>query len=306
MARDWERTFRVWAQPPGQTEQQRSENAIRAIRRAIDGSSKLEAHQIKVFAQGSYRNSVTVRQDSDVDVGVMLYDCFLSEYPAGKTNRDFGNCDADYTFSQFRNEIEEALVAHFGRVAVTRGNKAFTIRENSYQVEADVAPFFEFRQYWENGTYRAGVALLPDNGSRIENFPERLLEYWPSTLLHYENGVSKNKATGRLFKGIVRILKNLRNEMDEAGYSVAKSVPGYLLECLTWNVPNSEFDWPTWDACVQSVLLHLWSNTKEDAPCKSWCEVDDIKYLFHPSQPWKRADAHAFINEAWGYVGVRY
>ena len=54
------------------------------------------------------------------------------------------------------------------------GNKAFTIRENTYQVEADVAPFFEFRRYGEDGTYRAGVALVPDNGRRIENFPERL------------------------------------------------------------------------------------------------------------------------------------
>ena len=66
------------------------------------------------------------------------------------------------------------LVAHFGQAAVRRGNKAFTIRENTYQVEADVAPFFEFRRYWEDGTYRAGVALVPDNGRRIENFPERL------------------------------------------------------------------------------------------------------------------------------------
>ena len=305
MARDWERTFRVWAQPPGQTEQQRSENAIRAIRRAIDGSSKLEAHQIKVFAQGSYRNSVTVRQDSDVDVGVMLYDCFLSQYPEGMTNADFGNRNVDYPFSQFKRELEKALVAHFGRSAITRGNKAFNIRENRNQVEADVVPFFEFRQYWEDGTYRAGVALLPDNGLRIKNFPERLLEYWPSTPLHYENGVSKNKATGRRFKSIVRILKRLRNVMDDAGSNAAKSVPGYLLECLSWNVPNGAFDWPTWDRCVRAVLFFLWSNTKEDAQCQSWCEVDGIKYLFHPSQPWKRADVHAFINEAWSYIEVR-
>lgn len=305
MPRDWERTFSFWAQPPGQTEQQRSENAIRGIRKAIDGSSKLNARRIKLFTQGSYRNRVTVRQDSDMDVGVMLYDYFLPQYPEGMTDADFGNFDVDYPFSQFKSELEAALVAHFGRATVTRGNKAFTIRANTYQVEADVAPFFEFRQYREDRTYRAGVALVTDNGRQIKNFPERLLDYWPSTPLHYENGVSKNKTTGQRFKGIVRILKRLRNEMDDSGYNAAKSVPGYLLECLTWNVPNSEFDLPTWDECVQAVLLHLWSNTKADAPCKSWCEVDGIKYLFHPSQRWTRASAHAFIDEAWSYVGVR-
>ena len=305
MVRDWESTFSSWARPPGKTEQQRSENAIRAIRNAIYGSSRLNQRQIKVFTQGSYRNRVTVRQDSDVDVGVMLYDYFLSQYPVGKTHADFGNENADYSFSQFKDELEGALVAQFGRAAVTRGNKAFTIRENTYKVEADVAPFFEFRKYWENGTYRAGVGLIPDKGSRIENFPERLLDYWPRVPLHYENGVTKNENTARRFKGITRILKRLRIEMDYLGKNAAKSVPGYLLECLSWNVPNRYFDQSTWDPCVQALLLHLWSNTKEDAQCDSWCEVDGIKYLFHSSQRWTRASAHAFIDAAWNYVGVR-
>lgn len=208
MVRDWETTFGSWAQPPGITEQQRSENAIRTIRKAIDARPPLRARQIKVFTQGSYRNRVTVRRDSDVDVGVMLHDYFLPQYPEGMTAVDFGVYNADYSFSQFKNELEAALVARFGRHAVTRGNKALTVRENTYHVEADVAPFFEFRQYWRDGTYRAGVALMSDRGGRVENFPERLLNDWPTTPLHYENGVAKNTATGRRFKGIVRILKN--------------------------------------------------------------------------------------------------
>ena len=305
MTRDWETTFHSWAQPPGKTEQQRSENAIRAIRKAIDDSSALRGRQIRVFEQGSYRNRVTVRQDSDVDVGVMCHDCFLSTYPDGMTNADFGVVDVDYSFSQFKNELENALVTRFGRAAVSRGNKALTVRENTYHLEADVAPFFEFRQYRKNKSYRAGVALIPDTGGRVENYPERLLTEWPSVPLHYENGVSKNTATAKRFKGIVRILKRLRNEMADGGNSTAKSIPGYLLECLSWNVPDGEFDRETWDGCVQAVLRHTWSNTKEDSLCKLWCEVDDIKYLFHPTQRWTRTIAHAFIDEAWSHVGVR-
>ena len=148
-SRDWESTFSFWAEPPSETEQQRSDNAIRAIRNAIDSSSTLKLRNIKVFTQGSYRNRVNVRQDSDVDVGVMAYDYFLFQYPEGKTDADFGNITADYSFSQFKSDLEEALVAHFGRPAVTRGNKAFNIRENSYRVEADVVPLFEFRRYWK-------------------------------------------------------------------------------------------------------------------------------------------------------------
>ena len=140
---------------------------------------------------------------------------------------------------------------------------------------------------------------------RIENYPERLVAYWPSTPLHYENGVSKNNNTSRRFKGVVRILKKIRNEMEEAGSSSAKAIPGYLLECMAWNAPNKGFSGLTWDARIQAVLLHIWSDTKDDAGCKSWREADGIKYLFRASQPWTRQAAHTFIDEAWDHIGVR-
>ena len=128
---------------------------------------------------------------------------------------------------------------------------------------------------------------------------------WPSTPLHYENSVSKNDDTSRRFKGAVRILKKIRNEMEESGSSSAKAIPGYLLECMIWNVPNAAFTGSTWDVRIQAMLQHIWSNTKDDTRCKSWCEVDDIKYLFHVSQPWTRQATHTFIDEACSYVGVR-
>ena len=144
MTRDWETVFNSWAQSPGKTEEERSKNAIVSIRNAINRSPKLKQRKINIFPQGSYRNRVNVRQDSDVDVGVMLYDYFLSRYPTGKGAADFGNCYVkDYSFSQFKNELGEALVAYFGQAAVKRGNKAFSIKETTYHVQADVTPFFE-------------------------------------------------------------------------------------------------------------------------------------------------------------------
>ena len=296
---DLENTLYNWAQPPGATEQQRSENAIRAIRAAIGGrSSFLRTRKIKAFIQGSYRNRVTVRQDSDVDVGVMCHDGFLAQYPRGMTRADFGHSALEYSFSQFKNELEQALVSHFGQASVTRGNKALTVRENSYRVEADVAPFFEFRRYERDQSYVAGVALLTDKGIRIENFPEKLLPYWPTRPLHYENGVAKNRDTYRRFKGVVRILKRLRNRMANAGNNTATVVPGYLLECLSWNVPDGKFDRSSLTGRVQTVLDYLWSNTRVDWLCNSWREVDNIKSLFHASQPWTREAAHAFVDAA--------
>jgi hypothetical protein len=305
MARDWESSFMFWAQSPSNTEEERCERVIKAIRAAVAGSSQLQRRCIKVFTQGSFRNRVNVRQYSDVDVGVMLHDHFLVQYPDGKGNADFGNRDVDYGFAQFKNELEEALVTYFGRDAVKRGNKAFDIKAAYSRVEADVVPLWEFRQYWDNGSYRAGVALVPDNGGdRIENYPERLLESWPTTFLHYENGKAKNDSTSRRYRGMVRILKKVRIEL-EAASNPAAAIPGYLVECLVWNAPNSCFVHGTWDERVQSVLRFLWNNVKDPNLCEKWCEVDAIKFLFYFKQPWTREQAHAFINAAWHHVGVK-
>lgn len=303
--RNWESTFIQWASPPAKTEQDRCENGVRAIRNAIAESDKLRARSIKVFSQGSYRNRVNVRKESDVDIGVLCYDSFTVSYPPGTSDMTFGNIPATYTYAQFKNELEEALVAYFGRASTRRGNKAFDIRENSRRVDADVVPFCEHRDYHESGNYRAGVALISDSGLRTVNYPERLLSYWPQTEQRYENAVAKNDQTHRRFKGVVRILKSLRNEMDDGDFTSAKPIPGFLLECMVWNAPNACFGHSTWDGDMQSVMLHLWSNTKDGNTCKDWREVDDIKYLFHVSQPWTQEQAHTFINDAWNHIGVR-
>ena len=305
MMPEWEEVFDWWAKPPGMEEQQRSENAVRAIRDAIDRSSLLRARGIQPFVQGSYRNRVTVREDSDVDVGVMCHDVFEPQYPRGMTGADFGHFDSGYSFSQFKNELEEALVLHFGRTSVIRGNKSLTVRENRFRVESDVAPFFEFRKYEHNKSYVAGVALFTDKGIRIENFPEQLLPSWPTIPLHYENGVAKNRETSRRFKGVVRILKRFRNQIAESGNRTVQSVPGYLIECLTWNVPNQEFLSDSLCARVQAVLTYIWRNTREDSLCSSWREVDNIKNLFQPAQPWTREAAHAFADAALRNLGMQ-
>lgn len=305
MSRTWEEVFSGWAQAPGKTEETRIENAIGAIKNAIAKSTKLQKRRTKVYVQGSYRNRVNVRQDSDVDIGVLCDDVFLATYPDGKGHADFGNSSASYTYAEFKNEVEEALVDYFGREAVRRGKKAINVGENSYHIDADVSAFFEYRQYWDSGSFRAGVAMNTDLGRRIENYPERLLESWPHTPQHYENGVAKNTTTGRSFKGVARIVKKLRNTMDEAAIAEAAPIPGFLIESMIWNASDWCFEPTTWDGRVQRVFAVLWDGTDSDAKCDQWCEVNGIKYLFRPSQKWTRIEAHAFIDRAWSYIGHR-
>ncbi len=293
MARDWENTFRSWASPPGKTEQERCDNAASAIRNAIKASDKLRIRSVSVFTQGSYRNNTNVRKDSDVDIGVLCKDTFFhNQLPEGLT---FSG--ATYHYDQFKNEVEEALVNHFGRSAVKRGNKAFDIKENSYHVDADVAPFFEHRRYSTNRTHLSGVELRPDNGNpfKVINWPEQ----------HYANGVSKNNTTNRRYKAIVRIIKKLCNEMTDNGIAAAQPIPGFLNECLVWNVPDSNFGNNSYINDVRSCLAHLFNNTISYEKCSEWGEVSELKYLFRGSQKWTWQQAHSFISAAWNYIGFK-
>lgn len=295
MSRDWEAQFRKWAKPPGKTEQDRCDNAVSAIRNAIKASDKLGARNVFVFVQGSYRNNTNVRQDSDVDIGILCRDTFFHDpLPEGLTRQRLGILDASYHFPQFKNEVESALVDYFGHAAVARGNKAFDVHETSYHVEADIAPFFEHRRYSADATYIEGVELQTDNGEkRIINWPEQ----------HYENGCQKNTATGTRFKSVVRVLKALSSEMAEKHVS-GSEIPGFLIECLVWNVPNDRFQNSTYTADVAAAIIFLYENTKTSDLCEDWGEVSELKYLINPDQKWTREQANAFTVAAWKYASL--
>lgn len=297
MNRDWESVFSTWAQGPKATEQTRAENAEKMVKSAVENSPKLQSRNIRVFTQGSYRNRVNVRKDSDVDVGILCFDTYFTDYPDDNVKIFLEKMEepATYTYATFKDEIEVALVAKFGRLNVMRGSKSFDIHENTYHVEADVAAFFEHRRYTSNTKYLSGVEMIPDDRkpARIRNWPEQ----------HYENGVAKNSRTSRRYKRMVRILKTLSNEMSAQDSRSADKAPSFLIECLVWNAPDEMFSASSYRAMVRSVLTRLFNNTINDDECNEWGEVSELKYLFRRSQPWARSNAHAFLSDAWDYIG---
>jgi hypothetical protein len=298
----WEAKFSQWAQPPGDAEETRIQNAIKGIRDALDSDPKLK-NTTRVFVQGSYRNRVNVRQDSDVDIGVLYTGgTFYPEYPQGTASISFGNIESVYSVQDFKRQIYGALVARFSASGVTWGDKALDVHANTYRVDADVVPLFEHRRYSPDGSFLCGVELRPDSGGRIINWPEQLYPHWPRQ--HYEHAVTKNVATRRAYKGVVRILRKLRYIMEAEGNASAKEMKGFLIECLVCNVPNEHFAHETWGKCVRAVLCYLWSNTREDAKCLLWREVSQLKYIFLGEPVDKRVKANRFILDAWSHIGI--
>lgn len=300
MATDWESTFTAWTKPSSDTEAAKSENAERMIKDAIAEHSALDGCNVKVFAKGSYQNNTNVRLDSDVDICVCSTDVLFSDFSqaVGFTKEDVGLGPAPYTYADFKNAVENALVAKFGRNGVTRGKKAFDVHPNSYRVDADVVACFEHRRYLSRLPlggfhYLTGTQFVSDTGDVVVNWHQQ----------QFDNGVAKNNATGKRYKWITRVLKRLRNKMNDEGIEAAGPIPSFLIECLAWNAPNDCYGRDTYKADVRAVLASTFNATIKDETCSEWGEVNELKYLFRKPQPWTREQAHAFLGAAWDYIG---
>jgi len=289
---NWESKFHAWAQPLSATEEKLAENAVRIVSDALRVTS-LDQFKLKIFAQGSYPANTNIRRDSDIDINACSTGIFFADYPAGYTREYFGNSGASVGFGSFKDAIGAALVARFGAAGVTRGDKAFDIHENTYRLDADVVPTFEYRIYSPNGSYIEGVRFITDSGKTITNFPQQSLV----------NGIAKNNATSRRYKQLVRIMKNLRNEMQEKKIESANNFASFLIESILWNISDSCYSSSSLYECVERVTSQAWYNLYAEDRCRDWMEVNNVKRLFGWDQPWTRQQAEAFLWDARQYIG---
>jgi len=296
-----EETFISWSQGPGTSESEKCANAETAVGKAIAADQQLSKLDVSIFSQGSYRSRTNVRRDSDVDICVRYNEAFFAKYPDGKSDSDFGNSAAGLPFLDFKTMVQKALESYFGASSVFPGKKAFDVHANTYRTDADVLPAFEHRRYSGNrnadGTYHylSGIEFIPDNGRGIINWPDHT----------YDNGVRRNDATGRHYKRIIRILKRLRNKMQEDEIPAASNVASFLIESLVWNAPTEAFQHDTYTEDLRYVVADIWTRTRKDEDCSDWGEVNELKYLFLGSQPWTREHANKFLDAAWNYIGFQ-
>lgn len=295
----WEDTFKSWGAAPSVTEQQKMENAKTAIIKAVKSNTRLAGMDISIIPQGSYRARTNVKQDSDVDICICLNSTFFPRYPIGRTGSDYAHIDGTITFNEFKKLIDSALCDYFGYQNITPGNKAFDIHSNSYRVDADVIPAFSYRYYYGDGIDEfiqpAGIAFNPDNGNRIVNWPHHT----------YQNGIVKQENTGKRYKKMVRILKRLRNKMQDEHIVKANDVASFLIESLVWNVPDQGFNHATYKEDVMYVLAHCFNETLLVGAHEKMYEVNGQKLLFGDYQPWTREQAHQFCAIAWDYIGFK-
>ena len=294
MAKISEATLTFWTKPPSDSEATKLENSERMVKDAISNDPKLKKKSTETFGQGSYANDTNVRLNSDIDINVRYTGGFYFDLPKDKSREDFGlNNPSSYSYAEFKDDVENALVNKFGRGDVVRKNKCITIIGNTYRVETDVVPTWNYRRYNEDGTHVLGAKFKADNGSWVTNYPKQ----------HIENGKGKNSETSKRFKRLTRIHRKLRYKMIEDNVQVSDNISSFLLECLVWNVPNKAFNTPTtWTDRLKASIVHLYDKTKEDSTCEDWGEVSELLYLIRPSRKWSREDINSYLVQAWNYL----
>jgi hypothetical protein len=209
---------------------------------------------------------------------------FEQSYGAGKDSERCSSPDA---------YVENALVGKFGRSEVIRDDKCITVKGNSYRIETDVVPTWNYRRYKKDGSYVLGAKLITDKGKEIINYPKQ----------HIDNGVRRNTNTSRRFKRLTRLHKKLRYKMIDDGENVSENITSFLLECLVWNVPNNLMnDYDTWTERLRQSIIHIYQNTKTDESCKTWGEVSELLYLFHGERKWTRSDVNSYMQQLWNYL----
>lgn len=296
MAKFTEDTLSNWTKPPSETEETKLSNAERMVREAINEDEKLRKKSTETFGQGSYANDTNVRLNSDIDINVCFTGGFYFELPEGATETEVGIDKLEptgYPFSEFKNDVENALVNKFGRTEVVRNDKCLTVKGNSYRIITDVVPTWNYRRYKKDGSYHLGTKFFPDKGGVVINYPKQ----------HIKNGKNKNAQTSKSFKRLTRLHRKLRYKMIDDAKPVSDNITSFLLECLVWNVPyNIMNDYETWTETLKQSIVHIYNKTKTTEDCKEWGEVSEFFYLFHGGRKWNSDDVNKYMVQLWNYL----
>ncbi|UXP32088.1 nucleotidyltransferase [Reichenbachiella agarivorans] len=295
MAKYTEDQLVSWTKPPSDSEQTKLENSERMVRDAINSDEKLKKKSTETFGQGSYANNTNVRLNSDIDINVRYTGGYYFNLPPDVTEEDVNIAHIEssgYSYSEFKDDVETALVNKFGRSEVVRNDKCITVKANTNRIETDVVPTWNFRRYSKNGSYVLGAKFWSDKGKATVNYPKQ----------HIENGVNKNSNTYRRFKRLTRLHRKLRYKMIDDGENVSDNITSFLLECLVWNVPNRIMnDNDSWTERLKESIVYIYEQTKDEETCKEWGEVSELLYLF-VGRKWTYQDVNSYMVLLWNHL----
>ncbi len=206
-----------WSKP-GKSEN--SKNTYEAFRKIIFDRC---GNNLDVFLQGSYSNSTHVKDNSDIDIVVVDPNIMI--------DKDY------YGILHGHNSLYGWKQVLFNKINGAQNfnlkveNKTIKYDGNNNYVPADIVPCGKYKGMI-SGSPVGTILYDSRKGKFFINYPKQ----------HYDNGTKKSDETNGNFKKTVRMFKNARNRAVSKNLISSEGIaPSYFLECLIYNVPNSNF-----------------------------------------------------------------
>ncbi|MCK1987177.1 nucleotidyltransferase [Lysinibacillus fusiformis] len=267
------------------------------IERVLRSETSLvsDKKDVSIYLQGSYKNSTNIYGNSDVDIVVQTNKVFygdisqLTEIQKNAYKNYTKN--SDYTWDIYKKEIVSTLVEYFGSDKIIIGNKSIKVETDNF--EADVVPCIQYRKYYDYGNttdsqnYVEGIKFFTTEEKReVINYPK----------LHFSFGAEKNRETREMYKPTIRIFKNIKKTLVNAGKLDKSTVPSYFIENLLYNVPNERFVKGNYSLTVLNLLSWLAENREN---MSLFICQNKMVNLFGPTpEQWNEVDATNFIYES--------
>jgi len=193
-----------------------SETTHQSIRAALKAHTWPTGMTYRAYLQGSYPNFTNIRGNSDVDLVVESSAVFYSNLTNAEKQAKALSPGA-FTWSDFRDEVERALVAYYGRPSVQAFNKSIKVAPSSNRLPADVVPAVEYQEYQQSNLSAVGMTFWTRDNRQIINFPK----------LHLENGATKNSPTrvNGWYRPTIRMFKNAREKIINGDDKIRKQYP---------------------------------------------------------------------------------
>ncbi|MGO4104702.1 nucleotidyltransferase [Leifsonia sp. YAF41] len=285
-----------WIKPSSTDEKTQQDRAERMVADALSAHPGLASAGYRVYAKGSYANNTNVRRDSDVDIAVEFTDCQYYDPASNVTLAEPKPApyEGDWTPARWRQEVVAALKEKFGSSSVDMsGSVAINVPTViGSRPSIDIVPSFKYVLY-DNSTRtstRVGSCVFPKSGVKIVNWPQQ----------QYDNGVTKNTATGGRYKYYARALKNAENKLAADG--VITALPSYFMECLIYNVDDESLTSGDLNKGFKASLLALYQRLQNESADRM-LEPNRNKYLFNGTQKWTLDDGLKLVAETWTYMG---
>lgn len=293
----WGKHFHLWALPLGDTERDRCASATEVIQEAVATNSRLSESTIRVFPYGSCYNGTSARTDTPVDVCVVLEDALSYDLPKGRSAKEAGLQGGRHSFDEYRQTVRETLERVFGRAHVRHGDHSSRLYARDRGLQIHATPCFPYRLYESTPSgdlqYQNGVALGRNlAGVHIAAFPQQ-----------QQSGCdAKDESTEGCFREMVRVVKALRVEMENADFDTVRGIHSFQIESLIWNIDDYFFGEPDLYDRTLEILGYLWDRTRTNDVCGAWTESNGLAPLFHMVQTGDREQANQFLYDAWNRI----